>query len=53
VAEGVKTTEAVLELSRRLGVDMPIATMVGLLLRGAISPREAIDALMERSLKSE
>lgn len=53
VAEGVKTTEAVLELSRRLGVDMPIATMVGRILCGAIGPREAIGELMERSLKSE
>ncbi len=53
VAEGVRTTEAVLELSRRLGVDMPIATMVGRLLHGAISPQEAIGELMERSLKSE
>lgn len=53
VAEGVSTTYAALDLSRRHGVEMPIATQVNAILRGDRSPRVAIRELMERSLKSE
>jgi glycerol-3-phosphate dehydrogenase (NAD(P)+) len=53
VAEGVSTTYAAMDLSRRCGVEMPIAAQVNAILRGGRSPREAIRELMERSLKSE
>ena len=53
VAEGVKTTLAACELSRRLGVDMPIAHGVRAVLEGRIAPEDAGNALMSRQLKSE
>lgn len=53
VAEGVKTTEAVLSLAERHGVEMPIATQVGRVLYEGAHPREAVLDLMTRSAKSE
>lgn len=53
VAEGVKTTEAVLALARRHRVDMPIAAQVGRVLYDGAHPREAVLDLMTRSAKSE
>jgi glycerol-3-phosphate dehydrogenase (NAD(P)+) len=53
VAEGVKTTRAVLELATRHEVEMPIATQVGRVLYEGASPREAVLALMTREAKSE
>ena len=53
VAEGVKTTAATVALAARHGIEVPITHQVDRLLRGAVSPREAIRELMERSLKEE
>ncbi|MGH3649676.1 MAG: NAD(P)H-dependent glycerol-3-phosphate dehydrogenase, partial [Acidimicrobiia bacterium] len=53
VAEGVKTTKSVLGLAELTGVDMPIATHVGLVLDGGIAPREAVLSLMTRQAKAE
>jgi glycerol-3-phosphate dehydrogenase (NAD(P)+) len=53
VAEGVKTTRAVLDLARRTGVEMPIATQVGLVLYEGHHPREAVLTLMTREAKAE
>jgi glycerol-3-phosphate dehydrogenase (NAD(P)+) len=53
VAEGVKTTAATVALATRHGVEMPITFQVDRLLKGEVSPREAIRELMERSLKEE
>lgn len=53
VAEGVKTTEAAVELARRFGVEMPITEQMYRMLYHRVSPREAIRRLMERSLKGE
>lgn len=53
VAEGIKTTNAVIDLARRYSVDMPIAGQVFQMLHFGVAPREAIRCLMERSLKSE
>jgi glycerol-3-phosphate dehydrogenase (NAD(P)+) len=53
VAEGVKTTAAVVALAERHRVEMPITQQVHRLLQGQISPREAIRELMERALKEE
>ena len=53
VAEGVKTTDAAVDLAARYGVEMPIAEQMFQVLHGGISPREAIQRLMERSLKGE
>ncbi|HLE39037.1 MAG TPA: NAD(P)H-dependent glycerol-3-phosphate dehydrogenase [Acidimicrobiia bacterium] len=53
VAEGVKTTEAVLALAERHGVDMPIATMVGAVLHDGRTPAELVEGLMTREAKAE
>jgi len=53
VAEGVKTTPAVLALGERLGVEMPIAEQVGAVLEGSRSPQDIVPALMLREAKPE
>jgi glycerol-3-phosphate dehydrogenase (NAD(P)+) len=53
VAEGIKTTESVLGLADRMSVDMPIATHVGLVLDGEITPRQGVLSLMTREAKAE
>jgi glycerol-3-phosphate dehydrogenase (NAD(P)+) len=53
VAEGIKTTNAAVDLARRYGVEMPIAEQMFQMLHYGLSPREAIQRLMERSLKGE
>jgi len=53
VAEGIKTTNAAVDLARRFSVEMPIAAQMFEMLHFGVSPREAIQRLMERSLKEE
>lgn len=53
VAEGVKTAESVHELSRRHGVEMPIAEQVYAIVHEGRSPAEAVQALMLRDPKPE
>ena len=53
VAEGVKTTRAVLDLAAQFDVDMPIATHVGRVLYEGLGPREAMLSLMTREAKPE
>jgi len=53
VAEGIKTTDAAVELARRFGVEMPITEQMYQMLYHGLSPHEAIRRLMERSLKGE
>jgi glycerol-3-phosphate dehydrogenase (NAD(P)+) len=53
VAEGVKTTNAAAGLAERAGVEMPISDQMYQMLHFGTSPREAIQNLMERSLKGE
>jgi glycerol-3-phosphate dehydrogenase (NAD(P)+) len=53
VAEGVKTTNAVVDLAKQCSVEMPIAARMYDMLHFGVSPREAIRQLMERSLKEE
>lgn len=53
VAEGVKSTRAVLELAARHQVEMPIAEQVGRVLYEGGHPREAVLDLMTRSATSE
>jgi glycerol-3-phosphate dehydrogenase (NAD(P)+) len=53
VAEGVKTTAAVLELAGRLGLEMPIAEQVGAVLYEGRSASEIVKRLMLRSAKPE
>ena len=53
VAEGVKTTEAALELGRRHQVDLPIATQMEAVLSGRTRARTAAEDLMLRRQRSE
>jgi glycerol-3-phosphate dehydrogenase (NAD(P)+) len=53
VAEGVKTTKAVLELADRAGVEMPIAAQVGKVLYEGHHPRQAVMSLMTRASRAE
>ena len=53
VAEGVKTTRAVLDLATRSEIEMPIASHVGYVLYEGLDPREAVLRLMTREAKQE
>ncbi len=53
VAEGVKTAKSVYNLSRKLGVEMPISQEIYRILYENVSPREALHRLMTRNLKQE
>lgn len=53
VAEGVLTTQAVVALAQKQGIEMPITTQVHRVLQDLVSPQEAIRELMDRSLKNE
>jgi len=53
IAEGVPTAEAARALADRHGVDLPIALGVARILFEGLDPREAVSALMTRSLKEE
>ncbi|HET9327666.1 MAG TPA: NAD(P)H-dependent glycerol-3-phosphate dehydrogenase [Candidatus Eisenbacteria bacterium] len=53
VAEGIHTARAALESARRHGVDLPITEQVCAILVDGKSPRQALETLMSRELKSE
>lgn len=53
VAEGIKTTNAAVDLAARNSVEMPIAQQMYQMFHFGVSPRDAIQRLMERSLKGE
>jgi glycerol-3-phosphate dehydrogenase (NAD(P)+) len=53
VAEGIKTTNAVVDLAKRYSVEMPIAGRMFEMMYSNLEPRVAIQRLMERSLKDE
>lgn len=53
VAEGVKTTRSVYNMSRKIGVEMPIAEQLYRMLYEDLDPKEALQALMSRDLKHE
>jgi glycerol-3-phosphate dehydrogenase (NAD(P)+) len=53
VAEGVRTTLAACQLAERAGIDLPIGREMEAVLYEGRPPREAVDALMLRSLKRE
>lgn len=53
VAEGVRTTSAVLELARRVDVEVPIAEIVEAVLHGGRRPQDLVPELMGRSAKPE
>jgi glycerol-3-phosphate dehydrogenase (NAD(P)+) len=52
-AEGVNTTEVLLTVADRQGIELPIATQVSRLLRGQVTPQVALEELMRRDSKAE
>lgn len=53
VAEGVKTTEAVYKIAKKKNISMPLTQVMWELLKGKITPDEAINKLMTRPPKPE
>ena len=53
VAEGIKTTRSAYELSRKVGVDMPITTEIYKVLYDGKDPKDAVRDLMTREPKVE
>ncbi len=52
-AEGVNTTNVLIDLANREMIPVPISRQVYRLLNGKITPQQAVEALMERDLKPE
>lgn len=52
-AEGVNTTNVLIDIANREKIAVPISRQVFRLLNGLITPEEAVEALMERDLKPE
>lgn len=52
-AEGVSTTNVLINLAERKGIPVPISWQVYQLLNGKITAQQAVEALMERDLKPE
>ena len=53
VAEGVRSTEHVLQLAQQLRIKMPITEEVARILRGERTPQESVNALLSRTRGSE
>ena len=53
VAEGVHTTQSVLQLGRQLNIEMPITQAVYSILYERVSPRSAVEVLLNREQKTE
>ena len=52
-AEGINTTQVLILLANQQHINLPITRQISNLLQGKITPKEAVQALMERELKSE
>ena len=52
-AEGVNTTQVLIQRANQRGISVPIATEVHRLLQGEITPRQALEALMVRDIRPE
>ena len=53
VAEGVKSCESILDLARRVGVDVPIVEHVTSVVRGEMTPQDMLRSFVSRSAKPE
>jgi glycerol-3-phosphate dehydrogenase (NAD(P)+) len=53
VAEGVRSSQAVLDIARRAGVEMPIVEQVVEVVHGGAAPEEVVARLMGRAPKPE
>lgn len=53
IAEGVKSSESILDLARKNDVEMPITEVVNAVMHDGLTPRDALQFLMTRSAKPE
>lgn len=53
VVEGVETAKHVHTLATRLGIELPISTQVYRILMQEITPKDAVDELLARTLRAE
>jgi len=53
VTEGAETAPAVVEVGRRLSVDLPICEVVLDMIEGRLDARAAVDRLLNRPMKEE
>jgi glycerol-3-phosphate dehydrogenase (NAD(P)+) len=53
VAEGVKTSRAVVDIARRVGLELPIAEQVAAVVNGEKTAADVIPALMQRQMRAE
>lgn len=53
VAEGVKTSKAICELAKKLGIEVPVSNAIYEAVYTDITPRELLSKLMNRKLKEE
>lgn len=53
VAEGVKTSKALCELAKKLNIEVPVSNAIYEAVYTDITPREIMEKLMNRKLKSE
>jgi glycerol-3-phosphate dehydrogenase (NAD(P)+) len=51
--EGVASAGAVVEIAHRVGVEVPIIEAVADVVRGSITPLQAMQRLMEISIRAE
>ena len=51
--EGVASSNAVLEIAHRVGIEVPVIEAVADVVSGSLSPEQAIDRLMEITTKAE
>jgi glycerol-3-phosphate dehydrogenase (NAD(P)+) len=51
--EGVASSNAVLEIAHRVGVEVPVIEAVADVVSGALTPAQALDRLMEITTKAE
>jgi glycerol-3-phosphate dehydrogenase (NAD(P)+) len=52
-AEGINTTQVLMKIAEQQNITVPITDRVNLLLKGTITPQQAVKALMARELKNE
>ena len=53
VVEGINALPAAIALSKKYDVEMPIIKAVDMIINNALSPKEAVNNLMGRDIKTE
>lgn len=53
VVEGINALSGAMKLKEKYGVEMPITETVNNVINNGVSPRDAVDGLLSRSIKSE